>query len=493
MLPVDELPYAEIPNVDVPASNSIFKELGNNTYDFVDLISELIDNSIAAMVPDELLRVHIQVAVSELDPTNSYLILRDDASGIPRESLGVALSPGGMSGGSTLNEHGLGMKQAMSALGDLKYIATKTAQDDLAIVIEELKYGGIMPKQYDVEWSHGTEICVQNLNAIVPTGSQSYTKTVPRTLGARYRRFLRPDARKMTLELELLDLDDTDEKGAPAVINSWTAEQVKPVYFHPNERQNKPVEVKHKFSDTGWEAYLTLGYAPTDEEYDELGLEPPKKYDPYYVSLSKQGLDLIKNDRVIRFHQLSEIDLVDYRHNRYNLVRGELDLKKGFTSAITKNFIIGDAHFLQLMSQVREFLDAGGYLKKKTYPDELPERLLRDRLAYHLRTRKMQPYSDVVTEYAVGGLNGYVDVLADGHAFELKVAQATGLDVYQLFAYLDMGGIAEGYLIAPSFGTGAEEASKHISTTHGKPITLAPLDEFPINHTASLEEIKKYY
>jgi len=148
---------------------------------------------------------------------------------------------------------------------------------------------------------------------------------------------------------------------------------VKPIYFHPNERQNKPVVVKHKLSDTGWEACLTLGYAPADEEYEELGLEPPKKYDPYYVSLSKQGLDLIKNDRVIRFHQLSEIDLVDYRHNRYNLVRGELDLKKGFTSAITKNSIISDAHFLQLMSQVREFLDAGGYLKKKTYPDVLPE------------------------------------------------------------------------------------------------------------------------
>ena len=32
--------------IKVYSSNTIFKELGNNNYDFIELISELIDNSI---------------------------------------------------------------------------------------------------------------------------------------------------------------------------------------------------------------------------------------------------------------------------------------------------------------------------------------------------------------------------------------------------------------------------------------------------------------
>ena len=39
--------------IKITPSDNLFRELGNNTYDFVDLISEFIDNSIAAKVEDE--------------------------------------------------------------------------------------------------------------------------------------------------------------------------------------------------------------------------------------------------------------------------------------------------------------------------------------------------------------------------------------------------------------------------------------------------------
>ena len=64
--------------------------------------------------------------------------------------------------------------------------------------------------------------------------------------------------------------------------------------------------------------------------YNELGIEKPHPHNPYFVSLKKQGIDLIKDDRVIKLHQLHQIGLVNNPHPSYNLVRGELDLKEGF-------------------------------------------------------------------------------------------------------------------------------------------------------------------
>ncbi len=94
----------------VEPSDNLWGELGNNTYDFRDLISELIDNALAAKLEDELLEVSIQVVISEANPAKSYVIIRDNGSGIPLKKLGTALTRRSF-GRSTLNEHGLGMKQ----------------------------------------------------------------------------------------------------------------------------------------------------------------------------------------------------------------------------------------------------------------------------------------------------------------------------------------------------------------------------------------------
>ncbi len=492
VLHLEDVAYEAIDTVAVEPSDNLWGELGNNTYDFRDLISELIDNALAAKLEDELLEVSIQVVISEANPAKSYVIIRDNGSGIPLKKLGTALSPGAHSGGSTLNEHGLGMKQAIAALGKFKYLATRTPDSDTAVVVDVLKFGELPYKRVPVDWPHGTEICVENLKGIVPPKSQSYSKSIVEPLGARYRRFLRPDATVMSLQLTLCDADHL-VSGAPRVVSEWQIREVKPVYFHPSERTNKPAVLRKSFSGAGWQAELTFGYAPSDVEYEELGLEVPSKYHPYFVSLNKQGFDLIKNDRIIKFAQLSELHIVATRHNKYNHVRGEIDLKSGFTTAITKNHVIHDERFDDLIRKVTEFLNSKDYLERRTYPDELPEKLLRDRLKKYLETNHFSPKKDVKTEYAVGGLGGFIDILADGEAYELKVNQASGLEVYQLFAYLDMGEIESGYLIAPSFGTGAEAAVAHIAEKHGKTIRLVPTKDFPITDPPSQKELEDYY
>lgn len=473
--------------VNIEPSDNIFRELGNNTYDYVDMISELIDNSIAAWSSDEILNVVITIGFSKLDKTQNYLIIRDNADGIPRANLGKALSPGGMSGGQTLNEHGLGMKQAIAGLGTLDYILTKTVADEEAIKVSELRFGEIDGELIKSDFSNGTEIKVINISSIVPLSKQKYSQSVVWLLGARYRRFLRKDSLKMSLVLELKDIDEDK------VDKSWDVESVEPTYFHPNLRRNEPVINRELLTGKGWEAKLTFGYAPSERQYEEIGLESPKKYTPYYVSINKQGLDILKNDRVINLHQLSEIGLVSSRHSNYNYIRGELDLIKGFTTAITKNSIIADSNFAELLSTIKKRLEDKGYLRKKSYPDEIPEKLLRDRMVRLFESSKMFKKDTVHSEYPVEGMGGYIDIFADKEAWELKIDDASGQDVYQLFGYMDMGEISIGYLVAKSFKTGAKSAAEFINSKYDKTIELIEREEFPINHPPTEQEIVDYY
>ncbi|MDM5036142.1 ATP-binding protein [Bacillus cereus] len=475
----------------VEPSDNIFKELGNNTYDFNDLISEFIDNSIGAMDLEKILEVYVEIGLSKEKEEESYFLIRDNAKGIAREFLGKALSPGGTSGGTTLNEHGLGMKQAIAALGELEHLITKTVEDKQAVCINKLKFGAIEGTLMDVSWDHGTEIKVKRINNIVPTSSQKFTQSVQVYLGARYRRFLRENNKKMKLNIKLLNLDQ--KSGIPKVVNEWVIKEINPVYFHPNRRINEPVTNRKIIKGKGWEATFTFGYAPTDKQYEDLGLETPKKYEPYYVSINKQGFDIINNDRVIKFHQLSEIGLVETRHNRFNYIRGEIDLIKGFTTAITKNNIIMDIHFSELIQEIKGILDKNNFFDRKSYPDEIPEVLLRDRLVHYFKTSKLYGKKDVRIEYPVQALGGFIDILADNEAWELKVGDADGLAVYQLFAYMDMGKIDNGYLVAKSFKTGAESAAKFIEENHDKKIELVLREELPINLPPTEEELKEYY
>lgn len=483
--------------INVKPSDNIFKELGNNTYNYDDLLAEFIDNSIAAKYSDNIVNIEIEVGYSKHNKMVDHIIIKDDAKGISPTILPKAISPAGLSGGNTLNEHGLGMKQAIAALGDLEYLKTKTEDIDYEMKVNEFKFGSIeVEKNYDVNYRSGTEIKISNVSALVPYAIQSYTTGVIPKLGAMYRRYLRPNNRQANIKFIVKNIDK-NQKGEyiDKEPNIRIVEELKPIYFHPNRRINEPIVVKKKFSGRGWEAKLTFGYAPTELQYKELGIEKPKRYDPYAVSLNKQGLDIIRNDRVIKLHQLMEIGLVSTKHNRYNYIRGEIDLIQGFTTAITKNNIIEDNNFKDLINKIKAFLDEKALLDKKTYPDEIPERLLQVRMKDYFEntTIKAMKKNDIKLEYAIEGLGGYIDILADGEAWELKNCKASGLDVYQLFAYMDMGDIKSGYLLADDFTTGAESAAKFIKDKHGKDIDLILLKEFPIEHAPNPEELKKYY
>src|SRR5271157_3259563 len=145
--------------------------------------------------------------------------------------------------------------------------------------------------------------------AIVVTNPTGYTRTIIPYLGARYRRFLRSENPIMDLTVEIKNIDTGDTQ------YRWDVKEVKPIYFHPSTRDNRPVFAKYPIEGNGWKAELTFGYAPKDNsEYEELGIEIPNKFHPYRVSIGTQGLDVILHDRVILFHQLSELTRFIHDH-----------------------------------------------------------------------------------------------------------------------------------------------------------------------------------
>ena len=390
------------------------------------------------------------------------------------------------------------MKQAIATIGSLKYLATKTADEQSARVIREFKFGSIDTFLSDqFQYESGTEICIVNLNPIVNTHQGVMTRSIVPYLGARYRNFLKPDNREVEIFIEFINQYDG------SIQNSWPIHEVKPIYFHPGTRSNKPVIEKHDLRGASWEAKLTFGYAPDNiEEYEELGFEEPNKFHPYRVSINTQGLDILLHKRVILFHQLHEVGIIESRHNRYNRVRGEIELISGFSTAITKNAIIADKNFQECIERITDILrgEAQGpgnekknYLHTKTYPDQIPERLLRDRLRNWLQTNPLAPRKTVHTEYVLEGIEGYIDVYTDQDAWEIKIEQANALSVYQLFMYMDIGKIDKGFVVAPSFSTGAEAAANHIREAHNKDIQLIKIDDLPITNSPSREEREKYY
>lgn len=495
MIDVNRLTQSTM-TIPVRPSDNIFAELGNNTYDYKDILSELIDNCIAARRTDRLLTVSISIYVNGQNLPEDFVIA-DDANGISQEFLGTAVTPAGVQTRNSLNEHGLGMKQAIAALGKLKYLATKVDGEEKGRVITEFKFGDLKTYYADFAGDSGTEICVNSLKPIVVTSAASYTRTIIPYLGARYRRFLKPDNKVLSLIIKIID------KSTSKTVYEWNVSEVKPTYFHPSTRENRPVILKYPIKGQNWEAQLTFGYAPkSEEEYEELGIEAPNKFHPYRVALSRQGLDIILHDRVILFHQLAELGIISGRHSNYNLIRGEIDLIHGFSTAITKNSMIMNEAFKECIEEIRMILSGEKpgpnnkqheYLVVKTYPEEIPEKLLRDRLIEWLANNPMNKKQNINKEYVVQGIEGFIDILADGEVWEIKVDQASALEVFQLFMYMDLGGFNKGFLVAKSFTPGAKAAAQKICEKHQVELVLAPREQFPINHYPNSQEREDYY
>lgn len=483
--------------INVSPDDRLFEELGNNTYDIVDLLSELIDNSLSAKA-EGIVTIELSLFFDK-DKRLSTFVIRDDGIGIPFGRLGTVISPAASITDNPLNEHGLGLKQAVAAMGKLEYLATKTDKEEYTSIIHRFGWGEIGVEEKECFEKHGTEIKVniKESSRMRSKRSNWFKTTCTDFLGARYRRFLMPASRKARIIIHFYEHQGNLEKDIEV-------EKIEPTYFHHSRIENTPVIFRQEIKGEGWKARLTFGYAPNAEEYERLGLDPDDSI--YKVSLNRQGLDIIINDRVLAFHQLSEIDLVEAKHPQFNYVRGEIELLEGFKTAVTKNSVINDDHFVDCISKIKSILNGESdgpdnkkkqYLRRRTYPEEIPEACLRDRLSAHLTSLPLYNALQAETEHIVENLEGKIDVYItmkddSNEIWELKNERAIAQDVYQLFMYMDIKNISNGYLLAKEFSDGATFAKDHINRKYGKQITLTTFNSYNILQQMSPEELQKY-
>ena len=69
--------------IDVVPSDRLFDELGRNTYNYGELLAELIDNSIAAREPGHILNISIDIFIDKTGKARE-MIFQDNAQGIPQ-------------------------------------------------------------------------------------------------------------------------------------------------------------------------------------------------------------------------------------------------------------------------------------------------------------------------------------------------------------------------------------------------------------------------
>lgn len=491
--------------IQIKPSDNIFQELGNNTYSFDEALSELIDNSIAARLNDRV-NVEISFFINKNTDKCDKLIIKDDASGIKYSNIPICFNPAGKQTKSSLNEHGLGFKQSISTLGELEYFDSKHLGEE-GFRICDFSFNLLV---YDLEnksINNGTEICVNvENNNFVDISKKNYiakTKRLSKQLGARYRRWI--DKNCLNIKINIIFDDE--------IINSINVESIRPFYCNPwRGGINEPL-VKQRFEFNKTVVELIFGYSPkTDEEFERIGLVKSDfeiksggntVNEIYALSSRSAGLDLIMNDRVIKFHQLDEIGLYGTRESWYNQIRGELILLEGFKTTSTKNDIIKTDDFSEIIKQIILFLTNGsgnktlppssdkkykndlklnlmtnGYLKKgltnnineKALQDVVEKRLNSPTSAY--RGKKIEK------EFVIEKLGVKVDFLVDGNPWELKNQKCTSHDVSQLLTYLISLDVKSGCIVAPEFNEASKFIAKKIKDSLGYEIEMIESKEF---------------
>ena len=175
----------------VPPSDNIFSVIGDFGQQFEASLAELIDNSIAARVDDHV-NVWIKYHFSLLNPTLSYMDVDDDAGGIHLDLIPRAIAPAAMAGESvnSLNRHGMGMKHAIAAIGDLDYLISKTFGAEAFRIDKFTHENKTQAKKSTLDRDHGLSIRLKNLKPIVYKRTCDITSYIIKPLGARYKYYL---------------------------------------------------------------------------------------------------------------------------------------------------------------------------------------------------------------------------------------------------------------------------------------------------------------
>lgn len=474
-----------IKSIEVVPSSNIFEQLGNGNSNFVSMIAELIDNPLAE-ASDGQCSVSIDILGpwgpnnNSLDLKKAFVIVKDDAKGIPLAVLPKALSPAALAQGNadSLHEHGMGMKNAIASIGELKTLTTKTLEDRLAYQINKLKFGTIPVEEVVWDVTQGTEIIIKNLKACVPYRKEDFTTRVIPHLGAKYRLFLDHGNANVNLSLRLTlrDLDGEIKTDVSGKEYDWTIEPVYPRY------QNEDPKVDKYLTGKDWAARVKFGFAPSLDEITALGLKRYEKTHPYHPYA--RTIDIIMHGRVIQHVKLSELD-VRYGQGAVLVpALGEVFLMKGFETSFTKDGILNDRNFMEFKRDLDELINPVITAKLDNDKIKVQEAEMIDRIYEHQTKTEDRV---CIKQYPIEACGCRVDLLCDNEVWEIKTEMADAQDVYQVLLYVEMSNDTikkdRARLIAKDFSSGAKETAKFVDKKHGVKIKLLTLDDMNLNYS----------
>jgi hypothetical protein len=449
--------------IDMKIDESRYWEgLGKQEMNFHQVVGELIDNAISASGKDadgDLLPFTIEVVIKRLG-NKVYVKVADQGIGMTVEELTKhILSPGGKGRtGGPLNEHGFGLKNALSVLtlGNRLPFKIQT-RDDVAvrndwIYLVRGPFSFNMMVELDVPQNWNEDLC----HCTDERGTRVWTQTsydyfntlykrarVFETLierlgehfGVMYRGYLKNPSNKLWLRWQ--DLGGDEEN--PNTSAEWHEERIKPIEIPYDINGCKETQIEISTPEGIGKAIYRRGNLDANKINDAtLGWPYPLKI-YYQASIPTQGIDIIVRGRVVKAGQLPEIWPEIPRHNDFNKFVGELILDENFRTV--NNKIAVDPHnpfwrnLLEKLNNERE--------------EYAPTRVTGAKIEREIKRRLKVILEGMVTGSSVSsnrpiwsGSGVKIDLYHkmpndDIHIYEVKPETASPIDAYQLLMYWD--------------------------------------------------------
>jgi len=454
-----------------------YSGLSKQSMDFHDAIAELLDNGISANIksddyfsqqsPDEYFR--IQVTIDRYDD-HVAVIVADSGEGMSPDVLQDKIWESGNTdeADGVLNEHGFGLKNALSVLtkneGDQPFVILSRTTADY----RSDQFGRIVgPIRNDMEleisdfrdrWNEGagtlenpesgTRVHLSTTNDILQSTYRraSNLSTLAQALrehfGVMYRHFLQhTDRNHISIHWEDHVTDDAGELAVEPIYpefrtgededgNSWYRTSEIVVEGEDGEQYS----VKYKRGIVDWEATRDTYEKDT---YDGLATgsqdSPFRMY--YKRNQPTQGIDIVYNGRTLKTGLIEKIwDRAT--HNKFNDFVGEIIISDDAFETVNNKVDINDSSSLWL--NLKSKLNNDDWYQPIEFGKKEKESSIKKRLK-----RKLEAQMATESVRAEKGFDG-VDVdLLQGfeedyeYIYEVKRSKAKPLDVYQCVMYWD--------------------------------------------------------
>lgn len=508
-----------------------FSGLSKQSMEFQDALAELIDNSISANVksedyfseesPDESFRIQLTIDRYE---DRVEIIVADSGEGMTPEMLRTKIWESGNTdeADGVLNEHGFGLKNALSVLtkneGDPPFVILSRNEaygpDEFGRIEGPIRNGMELEiGDFRSEWNEGAEtlenpdsgtrIHISTSNEILQstyrraTNLSTISQALREHLGVMYRHFLRhTDRNHISIQWEDHVTGNAGEHSVEPIYPEFRTgedEDGNPWYRSDEivveDENGTQYSVKYKRGIVDWDA--------TREKYERdtyqgiasgNGDSPFRIY--YQQNQTTQGVDIVYNGRTLKTGLIEKI-WDRPTHNQFNDFVGEIIISDDAFETVNNKVDINDSS--QLWLDLKEKLNGDDWYAPIKFGRKEKEAGIKKRLK-----RKLEAQMATESVRAEKGFDGVdVDLLQEfeegyEYIYEVKRSAAKPIDVYQCVMYWDAyrrtgdSDLRKVILVARSIGDNAQtmlERWNEREDEHGEhyEITFQSLSEYDLD------------